>query len=56
MLPVLEGKLPLVVHAVREQAIRDAIAFAEKEKLKIVISRRPTPGRSRLSSRPRTSP
>ncbi len=38
MLPVLEGKLPLVVHAVRERAIKDAIAFAEKEKLKIVIS------------------
>ncbi len=38
MLPVLEGKLPLVVHAVRERAIKDAIAFADKEKLKIVIS------------------
>jgi imidazolonepropionase-like amidohydrolase len=38
MLPVLDGKLPLVVHAVRERAIKDAIAFAEKEKLKIVIS------------------
>ncbi len=38
MLPVLEGKLPLVVRAGRERAIRDALKFGEKEKLRIVIS------------------
>ena len=38
MLPVLEGKLPLVVHAERERAIREAIRFAEQEKLHIVIA------------------
>lgn len=38
MLPVLEGKLPLVVQAARERAIKDAIAFAEREKLRIIIS------------------
>lgn len=38
MLPVLEGKLPLVVHAVRERAIRDAILFGDQEKLHIVIA------------------
>ncbi|MGE5569239.1 MAG: amidohydrolase family protein [Rhodospirillales bacterium] len=38
MLPVLEGKLPLVVQAERERAIKDAIAFAEREKLRIIIS------------------
>jgi len=37
MLPVLEGKLPVAVTALRERAIRDAIAFAEKEKIRIVI-------------------
>ena len=38
MLPVLEGKLPLVITAVRERAIRDAIQFAEKEKLRIILA------------------
>jgi len=38
MLPVLEGKLPLVVHAVRERAIREAIAFAEKQKVRLVLA------------------
>ncbi len=38
MLPVLEGKLPLVVTAVRERAIRDALQFAEKEKLRLVLA------------------
>jgi imidazolonepropionase-like amidohydrolase len=37
MLPVLEGKLPVAVTAPRERAIRDAIAFANKEKIRIVI-------------------
>ncbi len=33
-----KGKLPLVVTAVRERAIRDAIQFAEKEKLRLVLA------------------
>jgi imidazolonepropionase-like amidohydrolase len=37
MIPVLEGKLPVAVSATRERAIRDAIAFAEKQKIKIVL-------------------
>ncbi len=38
MIPVLEGKLPLFVRAERERAIKDAIAFADKEKVKIIIA------------------
>jgi imidazolonepropionase-like amidohydrolase len=37
MLPVLEGKVPVAVPATRERAIHDAVAFAGKEHLKIVI-------------------
>jgi imidazolonepropionase-like amidohydrolase len=37
MIPVLEGKMPVAVPAARERAIHDAIAFAEKEHIKIVI-------------------
>jgi imidazolonepropionase-like amidohydrolase len=37
MLPVLEGKVPVAVPASRERAIHDAIAFAEREHIKIVI-------------------
>jgi imidazolonepropionase-like amidohydrolase len=37
MLPVLEGKLPLAVSASRASAIHDAIAFSEKQHVKIVI-------------------
>jgi imidazolonepropionase-like amidohydrolase len=37
MLPVLEGKLPLAVSASRSSAIHDAIAFSEKQHVKIVI-------------------
>jgi imidazolonepropionase-like amidohydrolase len=38
MLPVLEGKLPVVVTAVREQAIREALAFADKQKIRIILA------------------
>ncbi len=38
MLPVLEGKQPVIVRAVRERAIRDALKFIEKEKLRAVIT------------------
>jgi imidazolonepropionase-like amidohydrolase len=37
MLPVLEGKVPLGVSASRASAIHDAIAFSEKQRVKIVI-------------------
>jgi imidazolonepropionase-like amidohydrolase len=37
MLPVLDGKLPLAVSATRAVSIRDAIGFAEKQNVKIVI-------------------
>jgi len=37
MLPVIEGKTPLLVTAVRERAIRDALAFADKQKIKIIL-------------------
>lgn len=38
MIPVIEGKLPLFVRAERERAIKDAVAFADKEKVKIIIA------------------
>jgi imidazolonepropionase-like amidohydrolase len=37
MLPVIEGKMPLAVNASRAPAIHDAIAWAEKQNVKIVI-------------------
>ena len=37
MMPVLEGKVPLAVSAARASVIHDAIAFAEKQKIRIVI-------------------
>jgi imidazolonepropionase-like amidohydrolase len=38
MLPVLEGKLPLVIRASRERAIRDALKFIEREKVRAIIA------------------
>jgi imidazolonepropionase-like amidohydrolase len=38
MIPVIEGKEPVMVTAIRERAIRDAIAFADKQKIKIILS------------------
>jgi imidazolonepropionase-like amidohydrolase len=37
MLPVLDGKMPLAVSASRATAIHDAIAWSEKQNVKIVI-------------------
>jgi len=37
MLPVIEGKTPLLITAVRERAIRDAITFSDKQKIKIIL-------------------
>jgi len=38
MLPVLEGKVPLFVTAVREREIREAVAFAEKRHVRIILA------------------
>lgn len=38
MLPVLEGTQPMFVTAVREREIRDAIAFAGKQKIRIILA------------------
>jgi imidazolonepropionase-like amidohydrolase len=38
MLPVVDGRQPLFVRAERERMIKDAVAFAEKEKVKIIIA------------------
>lgn len=37
MLPVLEGKLPLLVRAVEEKTIREAIVFAGKQRVRIIL-------------------
>jgi imidazolonepropionase-like amidohydrolase len=37
MLPVLDRKVPLAVSASRERSIKDAVAFAEKQHVKLVI-------------------
>ena len=36
MIPVLEGKTPMFVTASREQTIREAIEFAERQKIRII--------------------
>ncbi len=38
MIPVLEGRVPLLVRAERERAMKDAVEFADKEKVKIIIA------------------
>ena len=38
MLPVLDGTMPVFVTAVREREIREAIAFAGKQKIKIILA------------------
>jgi imidazolonepropionase-like amidohydrolase len=38
MLPIIDGRKPLFVRAQRERMIKDAIAFADKEKVKIIIA------------------
>jgi imidazolonepropionase-like amidohydrolase len=37
MLPVLEGKVPVAITAIRASAIHDAVQFAAKQNIKIVI-------------------
>jgi imidazolonepropionase-like amidohydrolase len=38
LLPVIERKQPLLVTAVRERAIREALRFAEKENVRIILA------------------
>jgi imidazolonepropionase-like amidohydrolase len=38
MVPVLDGTMPVFVTAVREREIREAIAFADKQKIKIILA------------------
>lgn len=38
MLPVLEGNEPVVIFANRERAIRDAVQFADQQKVKVIIA------------------
>jgi imidazolonepropionase-like amidohydrolase len=39
MIPVLDGKTPLIVTANGERTIKEALAFAEKQKVRIVLAR-----------------
>lgn len=41
MLPVLEGRLPLLIRAEREKTIREALAFAAKQKVRMILQRAP---------------
>ena len=38
MIPVLEGKLPVAIVAARERAIREALQFAEKQKIRMILA------------------
>ena len=38
MIPVLEGATPMFVTAVREREIREAVAFADKQKIRIILA------------------
>lgn len=46
MIPVLDGKLPLMITAVREREIREALDFAARERLKIVLAGVRRPGKA----------
>jgi imidazolonepropionase-like amidohydrolase len=41
MIPVIDGTEPILVTAVREREIRDAIAFADRQKVKIILCEAP---------------
>ncbi len=38
MLPVLDGKEPVFVQAVKERAIKEALAFADRQKIRIILA------------------
>jgi len=46
MLPVLDGKLPVLITASRERTIREAIEFAEKEKIRPILANVRRPGKT----------
>jgi len=46
MLPVLEGKLPVMVSVAKEREILEAIQFATKQKIKIVLAGIRQPGKA----------
>lgn len=46
MLPVLAGRRPLLVMAQRERAILEAIAFARRERVKIILAEVREPGKA----------
>jgi imidazolonepropionase-like amidohydrolase len=46
MIPVLEGKEPLMITAAREREIREALDFAARERLKIVLAGVRRPGKT----------
>jgi imidazolonepropionase-like amidohydrolase len=37
MIPVLDGKVPVAITAERERTIRDALQFAEKQKIRMIL-------------------
>jgi len=39
MLPVLDGKIPMLIRAEKEKTIKEAIAFADKQKLHMILER-----------------
>jgi hypothetical protein len=39
MIPVLDGKLPMLIRAEKEKAIKEAIAFADKQKVHMILER-----------------
>lgn len=46
MIPVLEGKEPLMISAAREREIREALDFAARERLRIVLAGVRRPGKT----------
>jgi imidazolonepropionase-like amidohydrolase len=46
MIPVLEGRQPLMIFAAREREIREALDFAARERLKIVLAGVRRPGKT----------
>jgi imidazolonepropionase-like amidohydrolase len=41
MIPIIEGREPVLVTAIREREIRDAIGFADKQKIRIILCEAP---------------
>ncbi len=39
MIPVLDGKVPMLIQAEKEKAIKEAIAFADKQKVRMILER-----------------